>query len=211
MAEPHRVVITGMGRTGTLWMSIVLNRHPEVKATHEPFNQGSWPQAFTRWSRTPGEHVVMVNSYARFFIEEIEKKIHPTWAFLWRDPVTLMASAVRRAIDNKAKTQKVHVDKRTHNIFKQLEDMMVRIEDNNIVGSHWYMDYYSTQPGIIHLAEVVGIPVPDPFSMGGNKHASRAPAPKWDDTTKDTIRAIAYSYPRVGDIYRGIGKTCLLP
>lgn len=152
-----RFIIAGMGRTGTMWLANMLNKHPMSNVSHEPFTPATWPENFKRWACFENPIVGMVNSYARFYMEEIEMSIHPQWGFLWREPFALIRSIVSRDKQYDSFSNDAKIRMLTPQVFGELEAMLVKVKQLDIQASHWRFENYMTQSGFLKLSNFFGI------------------------------------------------------
>lgn len=158
-------IITGMGRTGTTWLASILNQHANCFCTHEAFRPPTWPEAFDEWKKADAPVVGDVNSYARFFLSQLEEDLHPDWVFCWRDPLQLIHSIIARG--GSAFNWNHRVYTRSRFDFKlrivatwflgDLEVMLSRAQKLGITAANWHFDHYTTNNGVLELAEHLGL------------------------------------------------------
>jgi len=155
--ENKYFIFTGMGRTATQWLAETLNKHPMANVTHEPFSLANWPDRFTEWLQIDSPIVGMANSFARFYIKEIEDTIHPDWHFLWRDPYSLINSNIARHNFPPKFTIESRIRYIAPRTFGDLESALACVERLKISVIHWHYDYYTTKEGFTELAHSIGL------------------------------------------------------
>lgn len=146
---PRYFVITGMGRTATLWLSQMLNQHPDTTVWHE-VTKPDRPRRFVKWLLLETPVVGTADGFACYHIADLQRELHPQWLWVWREPWQWIRSFW-------ARHPQVPFAQHVQRLFGMLEAALAMAEFYNIELTHWHMEDYTSEEGFRALAEHVGL------------------------------------------------------
>lgn len=202
--------ITGPGRCGTVWLKHALATCPGVSVHHDLFAVTRLWRDLANLARTEGEHVGTISGHARQSIPFIEERLHPRWAFLWREPSSLVRSHVDIALHiNPAVADwppERLIQQTAHVLFGDMELSLRQFERLEIDVRHFWMPRYTTPEGFAEVCRWLGVEYGG-HALPGPMHSlpKRAlPVENWTAPLRRFVLDSFASLPLLSTTYREV-------
>jgi len=130
---------------------------PHVDFTHEPFAH-HLQKTIDRWRNGPEDGVYGSVGHDHIVLPILVRELDPTWAFLWREPLPLIMSALGwRRRNRKRMPTDGETLLRAFYTFAGLDSALMFAEKMGVKPTHWHFDQYTKGKGLRLLAKEFGL------------------------------------------------------
>lgn len=206
MAKRH-IILTGPIRSGSTWLADMFKKNIQrdlVEFEHEVFSH-NYAKALKRW-RNGGPGIYGTVGHDHMFLNTLDEAFHPTWVFMWREPLQLIQSIFRWVSRNRKREPRTdEIYMRAFTVYAGLEVALATAERRGSDVLHWHFESYTTPKGFKKLGEELQLPLKDSITDVGHKNSSPKKfvnAKNWAKDAREYIYLFMKSLPHVTAAYQ---------